>query len=159
MLVILYVLSAFSAGTWNLPSNRSLGPYHLTACSLVTRADVEEVVGRSVNDGDEETQGRASTCHYATKGGLVSITIQKLTAKPDLQQEIAALKKELPDAVVRDAPGFPEAFYLDLPGAGTQLHIAKDNSQHLMISILGFGDASQVSGSAAQIARKAMRRF
>jgi hypothetical protein len=52
----------------------------------------------------------------------------------------------------------PEAFYLDLPGAGTQLHIAKDNSQHLMISILEFGDASQVSGAAAQIARKAMRR-
>ena len=53
----------------------------------------------------------------------------------------------------------PESFYLDLPDASTQLHIAKDNSQHLMISILGFGDASQVSGAAAQIARKAMRRL
>ena len=120
---------------------------------------MEEAVGRSVNDGDEETLGRASTCHFATKGGLVSITIQRLTTKPDLQLEIAALKKELPDAVVRDAPGFPEAFYLDLPGAGTQLHIAKDNGQHLMISILGFGNASQVSGAAAQIARKALRRL
>jgi hypothetical protein len=120
---------------------------------------VEEAVGRSVNDGDEETLGRASTCHYATKGGLISITLQRLTAKPDLQVEIAALKGELPKAVVRDAPGFPEAFYLDLADAGPQLHIAKDNSQHLMISILGFGDASQVSGAAAQIARKAMRRL
>ena len=116
-------------------------------------------MGRSVNDGDEETQGRASTCHYATNGGLVSITIQRLTAKPDLQLEIAALKKELPDAIVRDAPGFAEAFYLDLPNAGTQLHIAHNNSQHLMISILGFGDALQVSGAAAQIARKAIRRL
>ena len=159
MLVILYVFSTFSAATPNLPANRSLRPPQLNACSLVTRADVEEVVGRSVNDGDEETQGRASTCHYATKGGLVSITIQKLTAKPDLQLEIAALKKELPEAVVRDAPGFSEAFYLDLPGAGTQLHIAHNSSQHLMISILGFGAASQVSGAAAQIARKAMRRL
>ena len=159
MLVILYVLSALAAGTRNLPANRPLGSYQLTACSLVTKADVEEAVGRSVNDGDEETLGRASTCHYATKGGLVSITIQRLTTKPDLQLEIAALKKELPDAVVRDAPGFPEAFYLDLPGAGTQLHIAHNSSQHLMISILGFGAASQVSGAAAQIARKAMRRL
>jgi hypothetical protein len=112
-----------------------------------------------VNDGDEETQGRASTCHYATKGGLVSITIQKLTAKPDLRLEIGSLKKKLPEAVVRDAPGFPQAFYLDLPNAGTQLHIANNNLQHLMISILGLGDASQVSGAAAQIARKAMRRL
>ena len=90
---------------------------------------------------------------------LVSITIQRLMAKPDLQLEIAVLKRELPEAVVRDAPGFPEAFYLDLPGAGTQLHIAHNSSQHLMISILGFGAASQVSGAAAQIARKAMRRL
>jgi hypothetical protein len=159
VLVILYVLSAFSVATRNLPANRSLGPHQLTACSLVTRADVEEAVGRSVNDGDEETQGRASTCHYGIKGGLVSITIQRLTTKPDLQLEIAALKRELPEAVVRDAPGFPEAFYLDLPGTGTQLHIAHNASQHLMISILGFGDASQVSGAAAQIARKAMRQL
>ena len=159
MLVILYVLSAFSGITPNLPSNRWLKPYQLNACSLVTRADVEEAVGRSVNDGDDETPGRASTGHFATKGALVSITIQRLTTKPDLQLEIAALKRELPEAVVRDAPGFPESFYLDLPDASTQLHIAKDNSQHLMISILGFGDASQVSGSASQIARKAMRRF
>ena len=90
---------------------------------------------------------------------LVSITIQRLMAKPDLQLEIAVLKRELPEAVVRDAPGFPEASYLDLPGAGTQLHIAKDNGQHLMISILGFGEGLQVSGAAAQIARKAMRQF
>jgi hypothetical protein len=37
---------------------------------------VEEAVGRSVNDGDEETPGRASTCHFAAKGALISITIQ-----------------------------------------------------------------------------------
>ena len=90
---------------------------------------------------------------------LVSITIQRLMAKPDLQLEIAVLKRELPEAVVRDAPGFSEAFYLDLPNAGTQLHIANNHSQHLMISILGFGDASQASGAAAQIARKVMRRL
>ena len=75
MLVILYVLSAFSGITPNLPSNRWLKPYQLNACSLVTRADVEEAVGRSVNDGDQETLGRTSTCHYGIKGGLVSITI------------------------------------------------------------------------------------
>jgi hypothetical protein len=47
--------------------------------------------------------------------------------------------------------GFLSAEYdMHGPGAGTQLHIAKDNSQHLMISILGFGDASQVSSAIAR---------
>ena len=56
--------------------------------------------------------------------------------------------------------GFLSAEYdMHGPGAGTQLHIAHNSSQHLMISILGFGEASHVSGAAAQIARKAMRRL
>jgi hypothetical protein len=48
---------------------------------------------------------------------------------------------------------------MDIPNAGTQLHIVDGGSQHLMVSILGFGDASKVSGVAVQIARKAMTRF
>jgi hypothetical protein len=159
MLVLLYFLSAFSTATQNSTAERGLMPHQLTACSIVTKADVEEAIGMSVSNGVEEIQGKASTCDYSTKTGLVSITIQKLTQKPDLKMEIAALKKEIPEGVVRAAPGFPEAFYLDIPDAGTQLHIVDGGSQHLMVSILGFGDASKVSGVAVQIARKAMMRF
>lgn len=113
----------------------------------------------SVSNGVEEIQGKASTCDYSTKTGLVSITIQRLTQKPDLRVEIAAMKKEIPEGLVRAAPGFTEAFYLDIPEAGTQLHIVDGGSQHLMVSILGFGDASKVSSIAAQLASKAMTRF
>ncbi len=159
MPVILVLLSTFFAETRNLPAKRPFTPHQLTACALVTRADVEESLGRPVNGGDEETQGQASTCDYEAKGGLVSISIQRLTSRPNLQVEIAALREQFREGAIREAPGFSDAFYLDLPGAGTQLHIVNGSSGHLMISILGFGEAPQVSGAAARIARKAMRRL
>jgi hypothetical protein len=159
VLGILYILFAVSAVTQNSTVERPLPTRQLTACSIVTKADVEQAIGLSVGDGTEEIQGNASTCDYGTKTGLISITIQKLTNKPDLKKEILALKKEIPEGLARDAPGFPEAFYLDIPNAGTQLHIVDGGLQHLMVSILGFGDASKVSGVAAQIARKALSRL
>jgi hypothetical protein len=153
------LVSALSTETRNVPAKRSFTPHPLTACALVTRADVEDAIGHPIRDGSEETEGRVSTCDYSAKSGMVSVTVQRLTAKPDLHAEIAALKKQIPEGVVRAADGFTDAFYFDLPGAGTQLHILDGGSAHLMISILGFGDAPQVSGAAAQIAGKAMRRL
>jgi hypothetical protein len=154
--ITFYLLAAVYATTPNLHAGHAFQP---GACSIVTRADVEDAIGRRVNDGQQEIQGRGSNCDYAAEGGLVSITIQKLAARPNLQVELAALKKEIPEGVVRNAPAFPRAFYFDIPDGGTQLHIVNDNNQHLMISILGFGEASQVSGAAAQLARRAMRRL
>jgi hypothetical protein len=155
LLHLALVALAYSANQNSHP----ITPTPLSACVLVTRADVEEAIGRHVADGKEESERRTSNCDYSAKGGLISITIQKLAAKPDLDAEIAALKKEIPEGVVREAPGIPHAFYLDLPDAGTQLHIVNESNQYLMISVLGFGDPSQVSATALQLARKAMRRL
>ena len=159
MLTNLLLFAALSAVTQNAPATRPLSPLRPTACTVVSRADVEEALGRPLSGGKEEIEEGTSNCDYAANGGMVSITIQRLTGKPNLQVEFAALKKEIPEGVVRDAPGFPQAFYFDLPGAGTQLHIIDGSSAHLMISILGFGDAPQVSAAAAQIARKAIKRL
>lgn len=162
VLTILYLLSTFYGETRNLPVTGPPKPIHVTACAIVTKADVEQAIRRVVNEGTEEIDGQASTCEYSTKTGLISITLQRLTAKPNLPREVIALKKEIPEGVVREAPDFREAFYFDVPDAGTQLHVinGSDGSlTHLMISILGFGNASEVSGAAAQIARKAMSRL
>lgn len=159
MPLILYLLLTFATDTRPVPVKPSFTPLPLTACAIVTRADVEQAIGRRVNDGNEEKEGPASTCDYAAKGGLVSISIQRLAAKPNLEAEIAALRKGMPGSTVRDAAGFPGAFYLDLPGAGTQLHILNGDRDHLMVSILGFGEAPQVSSAAARIARAAIKRL
>ncbi|SPF51308.1 conserved hypothetical protein [Candidatus Sulfopaludibacter sp. SbA4] len=91
---------------------------------------------------------------------MVSITIQQLAAKPDLVSEIASLKKEIPEGIARNATGFDTAsFFFDIPGAGTQLHILIGDRQHLMVSILGFGEAPETSGAAERIARRAISRL
>jgi hypothetical protein len=152
------VLAAFYSKT-SLPIKRMPAGPALPVCAVVTRADVEAATGRAVDDGSEEVEGRTSTCEYAAKGGVVSIAIQRLAGKPDLRLEIAAMQKEIPESVVRQATGFGEAFYLDVPGAGTQLHIVSGSSAHVMVSILGLGEAPEVAGAAAEIARKALKRL
>ena len=116
-MILLLLIAAFSTETRNAPANRAFPIQPLSACALVTRADVEDALGRQVGAGSEETEGHAA------------------------------------------AGGLGDAFYFDLPGAGTQLHILDGSSAHLMTSILGFGEAPQVSGAAARIAGRALRRL
>jgi hypothetical protein len=51
------------------------------------------------------------------------------------------------------------AFFLDIAGAGTQLHFIRGDRDYLMVSILGFGDAGAVSAAAEEIARAALARL
>lgn len=159
MLILFYLLAAVAGENRGLPPGRStFTPRQLTACAVATRADVEDAVVRSVGEGSEEIDGPSSTCDYAGGRGLVSVVLQRLAAKPDVEREIAAMRKAIPEGIVRAASGFPGAFYFDIPEAGTQLHVIA-GSGHLMVAVLGFGEAPQVSDAAARIARKALRRL
>jgi hypothetical protein len=90
---------------------------------------------------------------------MVSIALQQLPAKPDLGAELASLKKEIPEGSARQATGFGTgSFYFDIPGAGTQLHALFGERQHLMVSILGFGEGAVPGGIAERIARRAISR-
>src|ERR1035441_8754515 len=44
-------------------------------------------------------------------------------------------------------------------GAGTQLHVIRDDGDYVMVSILGFGDAAAVSAAAERVARAALGRI
>jgi hypothetical protein len=108
------------------------------ACALVTRADVEQALGRSVGHGKEQTEGADSSCDYA--GGKGQVTI--------------------PESRVRSAAGIGMvAFFLDIAEDGTQLHVIRGERDYLLVSVLGFGDAAQVSPAAERMARKALTRF
>ena len=132
----------------------------ITACAAVTRADVELALGRPVAGGKEERDGAASTCDYDGGAGQVTITVQRLAVKLDIPAEMAALKAAIPDSNAREAAGIgARAFFLDIAGAGTQLHVIHGERNYLMVSVLGFGEAAEVSAAAERMARKALARL
>ena len=132
----------------------------MSACTAVTSEDLERALGRRFVRGEEATTGAESTCDYGSGNGQVSITIQRLPAKLNLPAEIESLKKTIEDSSVRMVPGLgSEAFYLDIRGAGTQLHVIRGDRDYIMVSILGLGDAAAVSAAAEQVARTVLDRI
>jgi hypothetical protein len=126
----------------------------------VTAADLEHALGRRFGRGQEESHGAESTCDYGAGNGQVSITIQRLTARVDIATEIESLKKSVPESTVRMISGLGStAFYLDIAGAGTQLHAIRDDRDYVMVSILGLGDAAAVSTAAERLVRAALGRI
>ena len=126
----------------------------------MTAADLERALGLGFGRGQEESRGAESTCDYGVGKGQVSITIQRLSAKLNLPAEIESLKENIPESTVRMSSGLGStAFFLDIAGAGTQLHVIRDDRDYVMVSILGFGDAAAVSAAAERMARAALGRI
>jgi hypothetical protein len=160
LVLVLFLLFASAASTrpvvvsWPAPS-KAFG-----ACSAVTPADLERALGRRFGRGHEESHGAESICDYGAGNGQVSITIQRLNAKVDIATEIGSLKTSIPESTVRMISGLGSAaFYLDIAGAGTQLHAIRADRDYVMVSILGFGDAAAVSAAAERLARAALGRI
>jgi hypothetical protein len=130
-----------------------------SACLALTRSDVQFALGRSVGKPEEENSAAASTCDYASERGRITVTVQRLDRELDLASEIAALRREIEGSSVRPAPAFgPHAFYLDIAGAGTQLHVIRGRD-YLLVSVLGFGEGPEVSLAAERMVRMALGRL
>ena len=101
-------------------------------------------------------------------GGTVSI-VSGTIHEPDWKRSLRfrAFPAQPGSAVHLDAyaawaraPGFGgTAFFLDIAGAGTQLHIVRGDRNYLLVSVLGFGEAARVSRAAERMARKALGRL
>lgn len=161
MLTIAWPVLLFLLGNAKpAPVPRAVPLKTLTACEAVTKAEVEEALGLAVGNGREETAGPESSCDYAAGNGQVTVTLQRLAAKLDLRYEIKSLRAAVPEGRVREAAGIAtRAFFLEIPGAGTQLHVLRGEREYLMISILGFGEAAEVSAASEALARKALGRM
>ena len=154
--ILLFAIAAASPA----PAPRLAQTRAASACVAVTRADVEQALGRAVTGGQGQAEGVESTCDFAGGDGQVTVTIERLPAKLDLPAEMRSLKEQFPEARVREATGIgTRAFFLDIEGAGTQLHVIRGDREYLLVSVLGFGDAAHVSAAAEQIARKALDRL
>lgn len=143
-----------------LPVPSPAAPRSVTACAAVTRADVQDALGQPIAKSEEETDGVESTCDYAGAIGQVTILIRRFPERLNIPAEIAGIIKNVPNSKVRTAAGIgTHAFFVDIAGAGTQLHVMRGEHQYLMISLLGFGEGPHVSAAATKIARKALSRM
>ncbi len=169
MTVLFYLplLVAFS-GDGRAPANKPSSLSFTAACTVVTRADVEQALGRPVGRGKEDTSGDSSSCDYAAGSGIVTITVERVRARLDVHAEAASLQRAIPEGRLREAhlaetaagtPAETTAFYLDIDGAGTQLHVIRGGHDYVLVSVLGFGEPDRVSQAAEKIARKALERF
>ena len=155
LLLLLAAATSKPAVPPRIASAKALG-----ACSAVTSADLDRALGRRFGPGQEETRGAESTCDYGVGNGKVSITILRLHARLNVPAEIEGLQKTIEDSSVRLMTGLgTSAFYLDIAGIGTQLHVVREPGDYVMVSILGFGEASQVSAAAERLARAALGRI
>ena len=117
------------------------------ACSAISRREVEQAVGVPVAEG----LGQESTCEFTSAGGLVVISIQRLPAGLNLDEQIAAVGAAIPDAVLRRVADLGVmAFFLDIPGTGTQLHVINADRRYLLVSVFGYG----VGAGPAAMARR-----
>jgi len=131
----------------------------LTACAAAPRADVEEALGHALTNGKEQKAGNGSVCQYDGDGGQVTILLQHATDKLDVDAEIRNLQATFPDATMREASGLGKrAVFLDMPDIGTQLHVIRGDYDYVMVSVLGFGDASRAAPVAEKIARHILVR-
>jgi hypothetical protein len=161
-LFFLPLLVAFS-GDGRAPANKPSSVGFPDACAVVTRADVEQALGRPVGWGKEDPSEDSSSCDYAAGSGIVTITVQRVRARLDVHAEAASLQRAIPEGRLREAhietAAETSAFYLDIEGAGTQLHVIRGGHDYVLVSVLGFGEPDRVSRVAERIARKALERF
>jgi hypothetical protein len=84
--------------------------------------------------------------------------MQHLGAAPDLAQEKRSLLAEFPGSSVRDTqmPG-ADAFFVDMPEAGTLLYVVRGGREYVMVAILGCGAPEQVSLAVLKLAKTALQ--
>ena len=129
-----------------------------SACTVVTKAEIEAALGRSVSGGVEQKGVAQSTCDY-TGDGAITIALVHSNDKLDPEGEIVELKKLLPAGALREATGVgTRAYFVNIPYAGAQLHVFRGEHDYLMVSVLGFGGPAEISEAVVKIARKALDR-
>jgi hypothetical protein len=160
-LLAILLLSAASGtpAASRLPASRAAVAPPVTACRAVTLQNVRQALGRRIAKAGEETGPLESSCDYAAGEARVTVTVQRLEKPLALRSEIAQLLADIPGSKLRNAPDLrAAAFFLDIAGAGTQLHLIR-GSDYVMISILGFGEPAGVSPAALSLMRAALARL
>lgn len=140
-----------------------------SACALVTKVEIEEVIGTVVGNGTPMNDRKMDICTFRnTKGDEVEILVTRSLAKRDLSKALEEARKAIPTATVREVPGLGDkALLVDQPSGGTLLSVYRAGDT-LVVSVLEAkrpgavseaGHHAKADATAEKIARKAFKRF
>lgn len=108
------------------------------ACGAVTRSQIEAAVGVRLTSLGGDYSNDSSTCSYSAGDIAVTITVQHPSGSLDLPAELRSLQHAFPTARVREVTGLAQwAFALEIPAAGTQVHVLRGDGAYLLVSVLG----------------------
>jgi len=147
----------FLAASTPSPKSPSRPLAAMSPCEIVTASEVRQALKRPLTKGNQDK----ISCEYTgVDQQVVAIKLQHSIPRLDVQAEMITLRKAFPDARLRDAKGFTNrAFFLDLPGVGTQLFVIRGEHDFLLVAVMGLGEAKRVSTPAVQIAKRALDRL
>lgn len=128
-------------------------------CHAVTKVQIEAAIGQSLGEETNEHTEATCTSTFSSDDVAVTISIQHLAKPLDLAAEIKSLQAAFPGARISEVNGVAEhAFALEIPGAGTQLHLLPGEHDYLLVSVLGLNGSDHGFNAAVTIARALMSR-
>lgn len=131
----------------------------VTTCGEVSRPQIEAAIGLLLADASEEQSKFSSTCRYSAGDVEVTISIQHLTESLNLPAELARLRQDFPGSELHEVTGIAEhAYALEIPDAGTQLHVLPGEREYFMVSVLGLYAGHHGFDAAAKIAQAVMKQ-
>jgi len=161
LLVLIMALVNFGAST-HAAAQAQATPVSkpINACTLITKTEIEEIVGRSFGDGIPGKQKDTYTCTFENGKSEQIVIIASLTpVKRDLSKALEQVKTALPNSKVQEVPGLGDkALLVDNPFRGTMLSVYRAGDT-LVVSVLISGERARADVVAEKIARKAFKRF
>jgi hypothetical protein len=131
----------------------------VVSCGAVSRDQIEDAIGRLVAESTQEQSRFGSTCRYSAGDTEVEISIQHLTQSLNLPAELERLRTDIPGAELREVAGLAEhAYAVEIPDAGTQLHVLPGEREYFMVSVLGLDAGHHGFDAAMKIAQAVLKR-
>jgi len=138
------------------------GAQKIDACTLLTKAEIQAVIGQNVGDGKPNVKANPAVgipCEYVIgASGAFSILAKAVGPGETADKVMGELKKM--KIAVSDAPGIGDRSFFSSPGYGMlQLNTFK-GSKYLIITMLvpGAAEAAQKT-SAEKLMRKALTKI
>ncbi len=130
----------------------------VVACGAVSRAQIEAAIGLLIAQSTQEQSRFGSTCRYSAGDTAVEISIQHLTHSLDLPAELERLRTDIPGSELREVAGLAEhAYAVEIPDAGTQLHVLPGEREYFMVSVLGLDAGHHGFDAAMKIAQAVLK--